>query len=372
AGQYAVVGSTGRATNNAAHMNKTLIGEALNPLDVNLDDVATNWLHPHDAITTSLTSGDSYQGNATFRDGAGAPNAPYDGVGSKIRPVVGIPCSQIDDASVLNSTLRVGLNISEPLHDAADPMSWYLNKVTLSGAAMLNPTTYGDADMTVVDDLFPNAVDTPFDQGKLVAESPADVFDTETKNNYKNVFLQRLADPTLPWHPTTNPYLSVDWMPIDLTVFNTGGDLDAANAGAAVDLASRERGNGAMNKPNIWGGQAGMDPNGGSVAAPKHTLGYLNRSYHSANPAIPEPYFSSTPSPANPDGSLLGLATGPSPWLAWNNRPYVSGLELMQVPASSPSRLYLEFGGLDARGFYDERPKSENNPHKLASPFGHL
>ena len=38
--------------------------------------------------------------------------------------------------------------------------------------------------------------------------------------NYRTVFLQRLANPLAPYHPITNPYLTIDWMPVDLTVFN--------------------------------------------------------------------------------------------------------------------------------------------------------
>ncbi|MEO1527889.1 MAG: hypothetical protein AAFX06_20855 [Planctomycetota bacterium] len=39
------------------------------------------------------------------------------------------------------------------------------------------------------------------------------------------VFLQRLADPTSPWDPIDNPYLTVDFMPMDLTTMN--GEEDA-------------------------------------------------------------------------------------------------------------------------------------------------
>ena len=32
--------------------------------------------------------------------------------------------------------------------------------------------------------------------------------------------LQRLANPSMAFDPITNPYRTVDWMPVDLTVFN--------------------------------------------------------------------------------------------------------------------------------------------------------
>ncbi len=64
----------------------------------------------------------------------------------------------------------------------------------------------------------------------LVAESSTGVnlLQTGTKLNYKNVFLQRLANPSQPWNPITNPYRTIDWMPVDLTTFN-GTDFNENN-----------------------------------------------------------------------------------------------------------------------------------------------
>jgi hypothetical protein len=45
-----------------------------------------------------------------------------------------------------------------------------------------------------------------------------------THQEAKAVFLQRLADPTRPWHRIDNPYITVDFCPIDLTTFNGEGD----------------------------------------------------------------------------------------------------------------------------------------------------
>ena len=43
-----------------------------------------------------------------------------------------------------------------------------------------------------------------------------------THDNFAALHLQRLANPGAPWNATTNPYVTVDSMPVDLTVVNTG------------------------------------------------------------------------------------------------------------------------------------------------------
>ena len=61
---------------------------------------------------------------------------------------------------------------------------------------------------------------------------------TGTYDDYKTAFLQRLANPLWPWNPETghsrhdprfpvNPYVTVDFIPINLTVFN-GEDVKPA------------------------------------------------------------------------------------------------------------------------------------------------
>src|SRR5439155_24676166 len=101
-----------------------------------------------------------------------------------------------------------------------------------------------------------------FDDGKLK---------TGTYMNYKSVLLQRLANPLAPYNSKTNPYLTVDWMPIDLTVFNgqakpSGApDPDDPSPDAIeMHFASRQRGkltDYATNqtKFNIWSQQS-LDP----------------------------------------------------------------------------------------------------------------
>ena len=300
----------------------------------------------------------------------------------------------------------------------------------------------------------------------------------------KNVFLQRLADPTRVWHKDVNPYITLDWMPIDLTIFNgepnqegteTAGRLpdpdnpvqsyyDVLNAAPPnantpmrplahldrrVRFGSRQRGspsfpfrrtrvaalgntftplaNSVNSYFDLWTQPNWLDERwdwdsrpsltlrvfsaDGSVAGKpnlrarydvkasvkwqhplQHTLGYLNQGYHAfrsiekppgrrapdptanvnfehreIHPFVRPPGNRST-SPSNPSSSLtaspgdlgwynvwngsqpdvadvqyLGCPRRPFNWLNWNNRPYASALELMQVPAVGPTRLLFEY-----------------------------
>lgn len=113
-----------------------------------------------------------------------------------------------------------GLNISEPLWaDAADPY----------------PTTIPTKDVTIdgetvtVTDTDGNAIpDTPFDlpegtggHGKDHFPIAADrLFGLGTVPGYRSAFVQRVADPNRPYHPSANPYITIDWNMMDLTVFN--------------------------------------------------------------------------------------------------------------------------------------------------------
>ncbi len=66
-----------------------------------------------------------------------------------------------------------------------------------------------------------------------------------TYQDVATVFLQRLADPTRPWNRTDNPYVTVDMLSMDLTVFNGEEDMNQqidrdgdGNANEPVDIAT--------------------------------------------------------------------------------------------------------------------------------------
>ena len=55
---------------------------------------------------------------------------------------------------------------------------------------------------------------------RTAVRSKKTIFWQLRRHQYRTAFLQRLANPNLPWDAETNPYITVDWIPIDVTVFN--------------------------------------------------------------------------------------------------------------------------------------------------------
>ncbi|MGA2062805.1 MAG: hypothetical protein ABSG67_20220, partial [Thermoguttaceae bacterium] len=167
-----------------------------------------------------------------------------------------------------------------------------------------------------------------------------------------------LANPLAPYDPVTNPYLTVDWMPIDLTVFD--GDFDdnsgsspiqdpdevLSNPRKAINFATRQRGNAASNY-NIWA-PISDDPTNSTKAGSNayfdynltdhHSLGYLNQAFQDSSAPYWITFISGRPAELYGDPSVK-----PFPWLPWFGRPYVNQLELMLVPSSHPARLLWEF-----------------------------
>jgi hypothetical protein len=100
-------------------------------------------------------------------------------------------------------------------------------------------------------------------------------------------------------------------------------------------------------------------------SVPQVTLGFLNR-----------PYMD------NAQASTLKQVQPkqPFPWLAWNNRPFVSGNELMLVPRHRSSQLlkYFKTAENAAAGWKQYDPTTPDDPKQFAAPgfqakpFSHL
>ena len=197
-----------------------------------------------------------------------------------------------------------------------------------------------------------------------------------------------LFDPNLP----VNPYITVDWLPVDLTVFN-GDDRQPLNwdneknetpwnfpqmqfnpddQPGEFRFATRERGDEQSRIPNLftWAvppelPETVVDPTVDSNDYFRdrllHTLGFLNRTYRTNQGAAVAPWWRTTG-----DSRYVGDPLVPFPWLTWNNRPYANQMELLLVPATSPQRLLLEFS-TDTR-----KDPYRGGLDNLRAPFYHL
>ena len=112
-----------------------------------------------------------------------------------------------------------GFNISEPLWtEATDP---YPNTIPTKDITYEGETvTVTDLDgrNNVPDQIFElPADDHKNDRYPIAADHLAGL---GTVPGIRSAFVQRVADPNRPYHPFANPYISVDWNMMDLTVFN--------------------------------------------------------------------------------------------------------------------------------------------------------
>ncbi len=154
---------------------------------------------------------------------------------------------------------RVGLNISEPI--PYDPTVPGLPPYYPIPTHNLNPNDTGGnglpgframtrdsyKDFTRPGKTLP---DKPFDIANLPSDPPAYAnpvltdpirphFEDGTHEDVRTVYLQRLAEPDMAYDPVDNPYITIDWMPVDLTVFN--GEDEPDNAAATPVFAFQSR-----------------------------------------------------------------------------------------------------------------------------------
>ena len=114
-----------------------------------------------------------------------------------------------------------GLNISEPLWTGSkDPYSGVEKFKTFDkdGDTLTKVTGYKD----LPDHPFelPASKDNKKEHYPIAADH---LLGLGTVPGIRSAFVQRVADPNRPYHPFANPYISVDWNMMDLTVFNGEG-----------------------------------------------------------------------------------------------------------------------------------------------------
>ena len=207
--------------------------------------------------------------------------------------------------------------------------------------------------------------------------------DNDTYKKAKVVHLQRLANPLLGYDPLSNPYRTIDASAVDLTSFN--GVTNAKDNGPrtivdeqdnGIEFYTRQRGQ-SNDQPlanNLWTREPydqPPKPNTNNVRgdatdhyfdkALHHTLGYLSDPFGlpRGNPA---PYV------GDPPGE-------PFPWLTWNNRPFISHLELLLVPLTSSQQLLAhasEFTGPGVHRRFGMAGAGANPYSTPLQPFAHL
>ncbi|MGV3484441.1 MAG: hypothetical protein ACO1RT_08485 [Planctomycetaceae bacterium] len=170
----------------------------------------------------------------------GAPNTRFEGGAYRLKPIVPIIARslaphQIDatatdwstyftTAAFNNMRVDVGFNISAPL-SGPDYYRAPTHRINDGSPAATDayPLVDGYRDYVAAAGQHP---DVPFDEEPTAPLRVNNWLGLGTHQDVASVFLQRLADPTKPWDATHNPYITVDLMTMDLTVFNGEEDLD--------------------------------------------------------------------------------------------------------------------------------------------------
>lgn len=202
---------------------------------------------------------------------------------------------------------------------------------------------------TLVDIIDPDGNGDPSDgdgfKYKTPLAGPADPRGSEAQRDgithgARYVHLQRLANPEVPFDADLNPYVTVDVAPVDIFSFNglATTNNDVTDTSGAFDFDSQERGETQNGTLGAW--DAGFD--GVGVAendrvlwpeedlragmtdvAPINTdLHFLSQEFNESFGAMNETYR----------GIDASVSIKPFPWLTWNNRPFVSQYELVNVP----------------------------------------
>ena len=208
----------------------------------------------------------------------------------------------------------------------------------------------------------PGAASKPF----LNSDNKPVLMCNGTHPNFAVMHLQRLANPSKPFHTTNNPYLTVDSMPVDLTVVNTdasGGSWDEPGQTPTPDPSNsklswlatqKEFRTGSVQRGGKLTERAGPEPDIWNrrviASATDLSLDTLFRTgtvaprtiaFTPAVPNISEAVLTpSTVTLTTTSGTLPERYTSKRfPWLFWPNRPYSTPAELASVPTTSSFHL---------------------------------
>ncbi len=220
---------------------------------------------------------------------------------------------------------------------------------------------------------------TSLDSPALAA---AGIRDDGLYRRHSAVYLQRLANPLLPFNALSNPYITVDGIGNDITIFNgaTSTPEQDATPGILPNLvASVERGTNDVDfarKRFLW--KSNLDGRYVAETATRPELDttapgdlhYLSFNVANSLGEIDQVYrFEQNNFPAPWNSAIDNVAL---PWLNWNDRPYVSHLEMTLVPYSGAYGMLSTFDLHDpSKNAYDGGPGAGLAPVH-AGQFGHL
>ncbi len=319
----------------------------------------------------------------TMYDASNASKTP-----GNVRPVVGIrAAAEIPSAWSGAAITEIDFSISEPV-----PENYYPEPTV---------PTYAGGPV----DAYATATDEPFDKTAPVGTGYTELINlrtddlrTGTTMDFRTAFLQRLADPTQDYDAELNPYVTIDWITLDLTVFNgeqteqierreqsagngvnierhiDGDDPNPYNdprpeiddptnppvvktPGIPIHLGGRYKSGRAVRTAtygNLIYSYDTVEPVLVTKTAPAtvnvrveiHTDTDMNAGGNRANPSTTIGYLNQSfgqRQAGPPTDPWTGApANNPFTWLPWFNRPFSSPYELMFVPASAPGRLGAE------------------------------
>jgi len=274
------------------------------------------------------------------------------------------------DMTQYNPVVGIPINMPRSL-SVSEPIGGYENigaaatggSVWTAGTVADEPTTGG-----IVQGYYSPTIDTPLDKWRSTnASTPEEQRDAQymlndgTATGFRILYLQRLANPTVPWHRQINPYITIDSSSTDLTSFNgfASDSNDPDNTPTTINFQSFQRGGsdttvgGFAPAPpavsnNLWA--VTYPHNNVTSASPQetaplhffpypiiHTLGFLNSRYSPGYTTGNAPHPAYVGAPSNAGGNST------FPWLVHNNRPFMSPIELLHVSGKSPSQLLVGY-----------------------------
>lgn len=368
-GRYAIVGSSGQATDNAYAPQAAYNGPTPPAA------VPNKWVTPFGRLKTAAEGGGLNYANTR--------RIEFQNAGAFFTASVEMNQATNPEPTPPNIQSVLGVVINKPrslnLTDPNTLSTWYSYSQQNTGGG--NGETYslamadGEAGFAdAVGSTTPLPFDQPFDVGD------ADLMKNATTTGYAWAYLQRLADPDQPWDATSNPYLTIDSMPIDLTAFNGAStDSDPLVTDATNAFRTVQRGQAAANNSKVrmlWSRETvspALTRNNGlgdhifdySLI---HSLGFLNSAFGTA--AAGTMYDATTAPVAAYAGAPALTAPNhrPFPWLYWNNRPFASPYELLQVPCCSSFDLLTKYSTYDSAN----SSPYQQQPSKFPYEFGHL